>query len=814
MAVTNFKTIIISDDCLGYGAYGKVCKALCDDLLCAAKLIHPTLNVRHQQGALPHQEHRLPIERFERECEFLHAMRHPNIIQYLGVCQDNATGQRALLMELMDDNLTHYLESWPQPIPYHVQVDICHDVAMALSFLHNNNITHRDLSGKNILLRMGNIRAKVTDFGMARLGDMVPQYNNMYSNTMCPGTDVYMPPEAVQEQPVYSEKIDCFSFGVVGLQIMTRLFPKPGKRHQRVEGDHRGFPGETIMVCVREVDRRRDHINRVDPNHHLLPITLDCLRDRDGERPTAKQICERVAILKETRTYKESNDREATTQQVQGSQQILEQKDAEIQQLRQQNMEKDQIIDHKNQALTERDAEIQQLRGQLDQAMQAFHVIKTKDREIAEYEAEKRILQQQLFQKEEEAVQLEQQLKYKDQRIVRNYQLAQEKLQVIAEKDREIQQLMSQLQQATLQDRPKSAAENKERLKQHINNQPGEDRREPHVEQVLKPIGQNMATAVVSQREIVSQEYVPQSSPGMGIVKLIEDIKLKWKEGDRAQRGMTRACDAVMSANENLVYFLPYSNKDTTVLKYEVETSSWSNLKSFPYKECSLAVVKDMLIVIGGRSGLHTFSNKVYQYVGHNEDGKWSTVFSAMPTERASTSATVVRGNLLVAGGENGQGLLTVVEVMDADTHQWSTVAPLPEASLSPSMVTCGKDIYTLGGRKKSTKSVYTCTMDALLLGNRRDIWRKVADTPLLDSTCVSLYGHLLAIGGTDSASRSTKDVYAFDPVADSWKSIGQMINDRHSCFAVVLPDNQVMVVGGTSSSRHQTDSVEFGVIE
>ena len=39
-----FKSVILfKDQTLGIGAYGAVCKAKCDDLVCAAKIIHPTL---------------------------------------------------------------------------------------------------------------------------------------------------------------------------------------------------------------------------------------------------------------------------------------------------------------------------------------------------------------------------------------------------------------------------------------------------------------------------------------------------------------------------------------------------------------------------------------------------------------------------------------------------------------------------------------------------------------------------------------------------------------------------------------------------
>ena len=119
-----------------------------------------------------------------------------NIIQYLGMYQDPGAHLPVLLMELMDDSLTHFLESSLQPIPYHIQVNICHDIILALLFLHSNGIVHRDLSSNNVLM-FGNIRAKVTDFGMARLGDMNLRATQL-TFTMCPGTDVYMPPEAVQ----------------------------------------------------------------------------------------------------------------------------------------------------------------------------------------------------------------------------------------------------------------------------------------------------------------------------------------------------------------------------------------------------------------------------------------------------------------------------------------------------------------------------------------------------------------------------------------------------------------------------------------
>jgi serine/threonine-protein kinase TNNI3K len=72
-----------------------------------------------------------------------------------------------------NDSLTLFLESSPQPVPYHIQINLNHDITLALSFLHSNGIVHRDLSSNDVPLR-GNVLAKVIDFEMARLGDQNP----------------------------------------------------------------------------------------------------------------------------------------------------------------------------------------------------------------------------------------------------------------------------------------------------------------------------------------------------------------------------------------------------------------------------------------------------------------------------------------------------------------------------------------------------------------------------------------------------------------------------------------------------------------
>ena len=232
---------IYTDETLGVGSYGKVCRARLGQLQYAAKLLHDTMFGTNDPGIGKF------VERFEQECQFLRVLKHPNIVQFLGTVRDPRSQRLALLMELMDESLTRFLERSTGPLPYHTQLNICHDVALALAYLHSKDIIHRDLSSNNVLLIGEGSQAKVTDFGMSKITSMNPCMTPL---TMCPGTTAYMPPEALITPPRYSNKLDCFSHGVLTIQIVTRQFPNPGDAH--VED-----PTEGILRQVPELERRK-----------------------------------------------------------------------------------------------------------------------------------------------------------------------------------------------------------------------------------------------------------------------------------------------------------------------------------------------------------------------------------------------------------------------------------------------------------------------------------------------------------------------------------------------------------------------------
>lgn len=291
---------IYFDKTLGIGTYGQVCSAKYGQLLCAAKVLHNTFfQFSGESGTRDY------TSKFEQECEFLGTMKHPNIVQHLGTFKEPQSGRPMLLMELLDESLTVHLGRQAGPIPYHHQLDIGHDVALALSYLHSNGIVHRDLSSNNVLLNRGGTRAKVTDFGLYKLIDSNPCVSPL---AHAQGTLAYMAPEVLLIPPKHSTAMDCFSLGVLLVQLITRNFPNPGDAHRSIEDAGATTGSGHIVVQIPELERRKDDINLVESGHPLLSIILLCLNDRYAERPSSDDLCEKLALLKTDNAYSASQE--------------------------------------------------------------------------------------------------------------------------------------------------------------------------------------------------------------------------------------------------------------------------------------------------------------------------------------------------------------------------------------------------------------------------------------------------------------------------------------------------------------------------
>ena len=656
----NSRVVLHKDQILGHGAYGVVCVAEYGGERCVAKIMHENLfDLTAMREMRPERRHRSPYIRFIQECEFLSTIRHQNVIRYLCTYQDPESGGRpVLLMEIMEENLTRYLEGLSNrgdTVPYCVQVDISNDIANALVYLHGQSIVHRDLSGNNVLLSRtsGNITAKVTDFGMAaRLNDAglgSAFVRHLNSLTVCPGANVYMPPEALDTNPDYTNKIDCFSFGVLVVQILTQLFPQPGNRHRRVS--------PMLDQRIPEVERRQNHIRLIDRVHPLLRVALDCLMDEQRERPSAHQLTETMTIIRQSPAYTESRQ-DAPWSNTQA------------------RPRPERVRQGTNQVRRERD--VNESRGQVEQCY--------------------------------------------------------------------------------------------------------------GVEERDEPV-----------------------------------LRLTWRSSIPAPCRLYRWCDAVVSGP--LVYFRQGGKGNLHINHcYNTVSRDWNQLPRCPLGHPTLVIIDGKLTAIGNNNPL---SNELVTLQEPSRDGgraQWTSVYPPMPTKRYLTTALCTETSLIVAGGVGeGNRLLTTVEIMERENHIWYTAANLPLPLTRCSISLCDDHVYVLGGLtyRMSSPTTLTCSLSRLLESchNTSRIrsnvaWETLADCPVCDSTCVSLCGHLLAIGGRDSVTdRVTSVVYLYKPSTNNWEDIGHMTTPRFKCFAAVLQDMRVIVVGGAVRNIPNfmcTNEVEF----
>ena len=809
---------------LGHGSYGAVYKAKCDQLPCAAKVLHPTILDPRDPGAGK------IMERFQQECTFLENIRHPNIVQYLGITMDPESRLPVLLMELLDESLTKLLERSQQSLVYSIQVDICHDITLAVAYLHSNDIIHRDLSSNNVLIIAGR-RAKVTDFGMSKLAGAAP---TMTPLTKCPGTVAYMPPEALREPPRYTKMLDCFSEGVIMIQVCTRLWPEPGPRTKVIQ-DTRS-PTGVIEMPIPETERRRNHIDLIDPNHALLPVAKECIEFQEEDRLSSEELCHRLTLLKESSEYRENviqekdevhyndNQVQVLTQQLQDMEHLLGEKDDEI--------------FAKNHQLQRNSEETSSQKRQL---RQLTHELEEQEKVIAEFQRTKSSLQRQVEE-------LQQQLNEQSKRTPQpdnQVQVLTQQLQgvghLLNEKDDEIFAKNHQLQRKN-----EEISSQKRQLRQ-LNQELVEQEKviteiqqtksflerqmeELQLNQQNKRTPQPLPPYQAQDRGRQPQEKQSQKSPKrpqslQALLPLVSEpqsykakkLSLDWRDGGKAfviNRG-----DAVV--NSSIAYFMSYSGE---IYSYDSASKAhwkWTRLSKYPYEGASLAVVCGYLTGIGGCNNMmkeNTYTNKLLSL-----QERWVPVFPPMPTKRRLTSAISSTKHLIVAGGSHTPlRNTTIVEVMDTEALVWSTVASLPYSYYDSSGTICGDQVYMLGGGTDSgkTTTVLTCLLTELLQSSSSlsssssSIWctNRAAVAPFYCSTCVAINGELLAVGGCDKEDKATAAIHKYNPATDSWDFLINMPTARYWSLVAVLPTNEMMVVGGKSKDQN-TDKVEIAGI-
>ncbi|XP_050978439.1 serine/threonine-protein kinase Nek4 isoform X1 [Labeo rohita] len=228
----------------------------------------------------------------EQEAQLLSQLKHPNIVTY----RESWEGEDCQLYIVMGfcegGDLYHRLKQQKgELLPERQVVEWFVQIAMALQYLHEKHILHRDLKTQNIFLTKTNI-IKVGDLGIARV---LENQNDMASTLI--GTPYYMSPELFSNKP-YNYKSDVWALGCCVYEMSTLKHAFNAKDmnslvYRIVEGKLPQMPskydpqlGELIkrMLCKKPEDRPDvKHILRQPYIKQQISMFLEATKEKTAK---------------------------------------------------------------------------------------------------------------------------------------------------------------------------------------------------------------------------------------------------------------------------------------------------------------------------------------------------------------------------------------------------------------------------------------------------------------------------------------------------------------------------------------------------
>jgi serine/threonine-protein kinase len=215
--------------------------------------------------------------RFEREALAVAALAHPNICSLYDYGE--AEGRPYMVLEYLPNGSLEERLQAGRPLPDAETERVATEIAAGLAHAHERDLVHRDLKPSNILFDSEG-RAKIADFGIARMGSAVTLTE---AGTVL-GTASYISPEQASGLPA-GPASDVYSFGVILFRMLTGVFPFVSANAMDLVRMHRDEPPRAVA------DARPD-----------APAYLESIVARSLAKDIADRPADGAALLRELRS--------------------------------------------------------------------------------------------------------------------------------------------------------------------------------------------------------------------------------------------------------------------------------------------------------------------------------------------------------------------------------------------------------------------------------------------------------------------------------------------------------------------------------
>ncbi|KAI6670265.1 hypothetical protein NL676_005150 [Syzygium grande] len=243
---------------------------------------------------------------FQSVVHMLSEVRHEHLVTLLGSCSD---GNHRLLVceDVCNGSLDQHLSSKNHRDPgilltWDQRIKIAIGIAKGLKYLHDKNIVHRSLRPNNILLTH-DFEPLLGDFGL----EMTLHEDSDLSSETRIATIPYLAPEYADFGEL-SQKTDCYSFGVILLQLITGL-----------RSTDPSFGKHNIVGWVRSLVRDKNYPELIE--HSLtdsydvnqltwvIQMAFKCLRKDPNRRISVDQVIHALSYIVEGKTLPVVRDR-------------------------------------------------------------------------------------------------------------------------------------------------------------------------------------------------------------------------------------------------------------------------------------------------------------------------------------------------------------------------------------------------------------------------------------------------------------------------------------------------------------------------